>query len=61
MTPIPALLTASEVAQALRVDAATVRRWANDGLIESIRLPGGTFRFPARVVEHLTSGEQVPA
>lgn len=54
MTQVPTFLTAAEVARVLRVDAATVRRWANDGLIKSIRLPGGTFRFPAEVVEQIT-------
>jgi excisionase family DNA binding protein len=33
------LLTVSEVAQILRVDATTVRRWIKYGVLEAIGLP----------------------
>lgn len=33
------LLRVSEVAQLLRVDATTVRRWIAQGLLESVTLP----------------------
>jgi excisionase family DNA binding protein len=33
------LLTIREVAQALRVDDTTVRRWVKQGLLEAITLP----------------------
>lgn len=46
MARLPELLTAQEVAQALRVDPATVRRWANDGTLPSIRVGRG-WRFRA--------------
>lgn len=34
------LLTVSEVARILRVDDTTVRRWANNGDLEAVKLPG---------------------
>jgi excisionase family DNA binding protein len=33
------LLTIREVAQALRVDDTTVRRWVKQGLLEAVTLP----------------------
>ncbi len=33
------LLTVSEVAQILRVDDATIRRWVKMGILEAITLP----------------------
>ncbi len=41
---LPALLTAAEVAQALRVTTSSVYRWADDGTLKSIRV-GETVRF----------------
>lgn len=38
------ILTATEVAAALRVSRATVYRWADDGTLPAIRL-GDTVRF----------------
>lgn len=52
------LLTTAEVAEALRVDSSTVRRWATAGAISSIRLPNGTIRIPKSEVDRmLTSAE----
>ena len=39
------LLTSGEVALMFGVDPKTVARWANAGLIGSIRTPGGHRRF----------------
>ncbi len=43
------LLTVNEVAWHLRVDAASVRRWVREGLLEAIELPSKgrrhTYRF----------------
>lgn len=33
------LLTVSEVARRLRVDATTVRRWISQGILEAVTLP----------------------
>lgn len=51
MTPLPALLTTSEVAETLRVHPKTVRQWAETGKLRSITLPGGTRRYPREAVE----------
>lgn len=53
MTPKPPLLTTGEVAEACQVDPATVLRWARDGLITVITLPGGTKRFRREDVERI--------
>jgi excisionase family DNA binding protein len=34
------LLTTSEVAQILRVDISTIRRWINEGALDAVILPG---------------------
>ncbi|MFI6909780.1 helix-turn-helix domain-containing protein [Nonomuraea sp. NPDC050394] len=39
-----------EVAAFFRVDARTVRRWANDGKLRCIFTPGGHRRFPESAV-----------
>jgi predicted site-specific integrase-resolvase len=46
-----ALLTGTEVGRLLNVDVATVRRWADAGLIEVIRLPSGVRRYPSTSVD----------
>lgn len=47
----PSLLTPAEVASILRVDPKTVLRWANKGILNSIRLPGGHRRYFAEEVQ----------
>jgi len=59
--PEPArLMTAQEVADRLGVSSALVLRWAHEGLLRSIRLPGpggDTLRFrPEDVAGWLTDG-----
>jgi excisionase family DNA binding protein len=49
----PLLLTTSEVARKLRVDAATVRRWCIDGHIPHVRLPSGVYRFHSDDIDRL--------
>lgn len=43
------LLTVSEVAQALRVDDTTVRRWIKNGVLEAVTLPHARERQAYRV------------
>ena len=43
------LLTVHEVAQALRVDDTTVRRWIKSGALEAIELPHTNKRCAYRV------------
>lgn len=47
------LLTSSEVAKMFRVHPKTVTRWAEDGLIEHTRTPGGHRRYPAGPIRRL--------
>ena len=39
------LLEVADVAELLEVSTYTVRRWADQGKIRHIRLPGGRFKF----------------
>lgn len=43
------LLTVSEVAQTLRVDGTTVRRWVKQGILEAVVLPHARTRRGYRV------------
>jgi excisionase family DNA binding protein len=45
------LLTAEELAQRLRLRPSTIKRWAQGGLIPSIRLSGRVVRFDPGDVE----------
>jgi excisionase family DNA binding protein len=54
----PDLLTAEEVARMLRVSTNTIRRWASLGVIPSVRLPTGVYRFRREAVQKLLEEEQ---
>jgi excisionase family DNA binding protein len=54
--PVP-LLTPGEVAALFRVDPKTVTRWAGQGLITSIRTPGGHRRFRENEIRALLDGD----
>jgi excisionase family DNA binding protein len=51
------LMTPSEVAAILRVDAKTVTRWAERGLVRSIKTPGGHNRFYRTDIDAIVNGE----
>lgn len=56
------LLTVSEVAQILRVDATTVRRWVKQGALEAVVLPHVNTRQAYRIRRETLEkvlGEQV--
>lgn len=53
------LLTPGEVASKLRVDAKTVTRWAERGLLRSIKTPGGHTRLFTSDVDRIISGENI--
>jgi excisionase family DNA binding protein len=40
-------LSRREVAQLFGVSVSTVTRWARQGLLKTVRTPGGHYRFPA--------------
>lgn len=52
---LPDLLTADEVAQALRVKTSSVYRWAKVGVLPEVRI-GGVVRFRREDVETLLAG-----
>jgi excisionase family DNA binding protein len=57
MTDGKELMTPSEVAKVLRVDAKTVTRWAERGLVRSIKTPGGHNRFYRTDIDAIVNGE----
>lgn len=46
-------MTTSEVADRLRVDSSTIRKWVGKGLLKAVTLPGGHHRFRHEDVEAL--------
>lgn len=48
--------TVREVANLLRYDASTVRRWCETGKIDAGRMPGGTWRIHKSAVEKMQAG-----
>lgn len=54
---LPELLTAEEVAAALRVSPTTVYRWAADGVLPELRI-ASTVRFRREDVEALLHGKR---
>jgi excisionase family DNA binding protein len=57
------LLTVSEVADILRVDGATVRRWIRQGVLEAVVLPHVNKRQVMRIKRETLErvlGENVP-
>ena len=53
------LLTANEVAEALAVSVATVRRWERSGVLRGVRI-GRVLRFRAADVDALIDGHSSP-
>ncbi len=52
-------LTVTEVAEALQVSTATVKRYIYDGRIASVKLPGGQHRIPRSEVDRILSAVPV--
>ena len=46
-------MTSGEVARALSMTDAAIRRWAREGLVESIKTPGGQYRFRREALARL--------
>ncbi len=49
-------MTAKDVADRLNVSVRTVRRWALNDDIPSVRLPSGTLRFDPAAIDSLVGG-----
>lgn len=54
------LLTRRQVASLFGVSASTVTRWAHQGLLRSVRTPGGHYRFPEAEVKRLARHSELP-
>ena len=54
----PRYLSRRGVAVRFRVSPSTITRWANKGLLKSIRTPGGHFRYPEADIEKLVHVEE---
>lgn len=46
-------VTSGEVARALNMTDAAIRRWAREGLLEAIKTPGGQYRFRRQLLAKL--------
>lgn len=55
-----ALLTTRDAAQRLGVGPSTIKRWADEGVLECVRTAGGHRRFPADRVEALLQNHRSP-
>jgi len=53
--------TPSEVGRLIGRSRQTVIKWANEGLIEAWRTPGGHWRIPADAVKGASHGERIGA
>jgi excisionase family DNA binding protein len=46
-------MTSGEIARALNMTDAAIRRWAREGLVEAIKTPGGQYRFRREALAQL--------
>jgi len=53
-------VTSGEVARALDMTDAAIRRWAREGLVEAIKTPGGQYRFRREAVSNLMKSRNMP-
>ena len=51
-------VTSGEVARALNMTDAAIRRWAREGLLEAIKTPGGQYRFRREALSNLMKSRQ---
>jgi len=53
-------VTSGEVARALDMTDAAIRRWAREGLVEAFKTPGGQYRFRREAVSNLMKSRSAP-
>lgn len=53
-------ITSGEVARALNMTDAAIRRWAREGLLEAIKTPGGQYRFRREALSNLMKTRHTP-
>ena len=53
-------VTSGEVARALNMTDAAIRRWAREGLLEAIKTPGGQYRFRREALSNLMKARHAP-
>jgi excisionase family DNA binding protein len=58
--PEKSWVTSGEVARALNMTDAAIRRWAREGLLEAIKTPGGQYRFRREALSNLMKSRQMP-
>ena len=51
-------VTSGEVARALNMTDAAIRRWAREGLLEAVKTPGGQYRFRREALSTFTKARQ---
>lgn len=61
MTSLRSVLTADEVAEEFRITAETVYRWAREGELKALDLPGRVVRFRREDIEAILRGEKASA
>ena len=54
------LLTSSEAARLLRVGVSSIKRWTDEGELESVRTPGGHRRYTAASLRAFASVQGLP-
>ncbi len=57
--PVKHWVTSGEVARALNMTDAAIRRWAREGLLEAIKTPGGQYRFRREALSNLMKSRQI--
>jgi excisionase family DNA binding protein len=56
--PQKSWVTSGEVARALNMTDAAIRRWAREGLLDAIKTPGGQYRFRREALSNLMKSRQ---
>ena len=52
-------MTSGEVARALNMTRAAIRRWAREGLVDAIKTPGGQYRFRREALARLMDVKRI--